>query len=78
MWIFLKYWIQPKCIEEKELRRENEIGKDEGRDTVREDGENYIGEGMREEINVAKNEGKMREGIRGSDKTMDVGWDEGK
>ena len=26
------------------------LGKDEGRDTVREDGENYIGEGMREEM----------------------------
>ena len=34
---------------------------------------------MRKELwQKKKKTGKMREGIRGSDKTMDLGWDEGK
>ena len=31
-----------------------------------------------EERDVVQNKGKMREGIRGSDETLDVGWDEGR
>ena len=40
---------------------------------MRKDVENYVVEAMAKEMCQ-----RMREGIRGSDKTMDVGWNEGR
>ena len=77
MWIFLNTEYNQNVLRKKELGTENEIGKGWGKRY----GEGRWGKlyrGGDEGKNVAKNKRKMREGIRGSVKTMDVGWDEGK
>ena len=56
---------------------ENEVGKGWG-ERWSEEGCWKLCSGGNGERDVAENKGKMREGIQGSDKTMDVGWNEGR